>query len=327
MNIRALVLYPKHGLANRLRALASAWILADYTGRQLFVNWDPSKECNIEWNELFLNKLERYPFPLSSFQSGINLYDDGNNSEGFCHDMPRSLICNKSDVVAMHTCHNFQVDDTTNEAYNAAKSFFYRSLKPVHEVERTVSEIYTRHFEGSDVVGVHIRRTDLFASTKKDSTLVCPTKLFHETMRNILNDNPKIQFFLATDDKKEEKLVQRLFQYVVIVHEKEAVKRDVRKGMQDALVDWLLLSRTSRIIGSYQSSFSEEAGVVNMIKVEPVLREEELSKTHYKTVFKAYLNTHCEILKKEGPYKYFRYSYIYRKGQIFKWIRNKIYKS
>jgi len=324
MKTKALVLYPKYGLANRLRSSASAKILADYTGRKLFVNWDPSKECNIEWEGLFINKVDRYPSPMSSFQSGVNLYDDANNADGFHRDMPRSLICNESDVVAVHTCLNFRLAEMTEEAYNRAKSIFYRSLQPVPGIEKTVDEIHRLHFEGNEIVGVHIRRRDHFAFTRKDPTLVCPTDLFIHEMTGILETSPGIKFFLTTDDKKEEALVKKAFGDAVTVYEKEFISRDTRKGMRDALIDWLLLSRTSRIIGSYSSSFSEEAAMVNMVNIDSLLREEELSNPHYKTILKAHLKTHWAVLKREGINKYFLYSYNYRKGQISYWIRKKI---
>jgi len=324
MKIQGLVLYPKYGLANRLRALASAKILADYVGRKLFVTWYPSKECNIEWEELFVNKIERYPFPLSSFQAGTDLYDDHNNADDFYWDMPRSLICNNSDVVAVHTCLNFQPEDMTKEAYNSAKSFFYGSLQPVHDVERTVRDIYKCHFERNEIVGVHIRRTDHLFFIQKDPRLVCPTDMFIEVMGNILKNNSKIKFFLATDDKKEENRISHIFRDALIVYKKEVVNRDTKKGMHDALIDWLLLSKTSMIISSYSSSFSEEAAMVNMIKNDSILRAEELSKTHYKTSFKAHLRTHWEVLESAGFKKYVLYSYKYRRGQFINWIRKKI---
>ncbi len=324
MKTQGLVLYPKNGLANRLRALASAKILADYAGRKLFVNWYPSEECNSEWEDLFVNKIERYPFPLSSFQAGINLYDDHNNTDGFCSDMPRTLICNNSDVVAVHTCLNFQPEEMAKEAYRSAKSFFYRSLQPVHNVERTVSDIYKCHFERNEIVGVHIRRTDHLFFIQKDPRLVCPTDMFIEAMGDVLKNNAKIKFFLATDDKKEEKRIRHIFGDAVIVYKKEVINRDTKKGMHDALIDWLLLSKTSRIISSYSSSFSEEAAMVNMIKNDSILRAEELSKIHYKTSFKAHIRTHWEILDNEGFKKYVLYSYNYRRVQFIHWIRKKM---
>ena len=230
----------------------------------------------------------------------------------------------ESDLVAVHTCRNFQPEEMTNEAYEEAKSLFYRNLRPVDTVQKTISDIRKRYFDGHDVIGVHIRRKDHLNFLKKDHRLVCPTKLFVEAMENILHANPETKFFLATDDEEEEKLIRRLFPDAVIVYEKGGSGRNTTKGMQDALVDWVLLSKTSRIIASYASSFSQEAGVVNRIKTDVIVREEELSKTHFKMrFFTEFFKTHYRILKEEGIRQYFRYSYNYRKGQIINWSRKK----
>ena len=94
--------------------------------------------------------------------------------------------------------------------------------------------------------------------------------------------------------------------------------------MQDALVDWVLLSKTSRIIASYASSFSQEAALVNRIKTDVIVREEELSKTHFAIrFFTEFFKTHYRVLKEEGIKQYLLYSYNYRKGQIFNWRRKK----
>ncbi|MFA6055185.1 MAG: hypothetical protein WC769_07430 [Thermodesulfovibrionales bacterium] len=296
--MKSLVIYPKNGLANRLRALASAGILAECTGRNLFANWIPSKECNVEWNELFLNQLESHPLPLSSFEVGINLYDDSVIPMSWYRDIPRLSVCDESCLVAVHTCRNFQPEEMTNEGNEKAKSLFYRNLRPVDAVRKAISDIQKRYFDGRDVIGVHIRRKDHLTFLKKDHRLVCPTKLFVEAMENILHANPETKFFLATDDQREEKHIRRLFPDKIIVYEKEGFGRNTTKGIQDALVDWVLLSKTSRIIASYASSFSQEAGVVNRIKTDVILREEELSKTHFKMLFTECFKKHYRALKK-----------------------------
>ncbi len=213
----------------------------------------------------------------------------------------------------------------TNEAYEEAKSLFYRNLRPVDTVQKTISDMQKRYFDGCDVIGVHIRRKDHLTFLKKDHRLVCPTKLFVEAMENILHANPETKFFLATDDEKEEKLIRRLFPDAVIVYEKEGSSRNTTKGMQDALVDWLLLSKTSRIIAPYASSFSEEASAVNRIKTEVVVREDELSKKHFKMRFTEFFKTHYGVLQKKGIKQYFRHSYNYRKGQIFQLEQKKAF--
>ena len=322
--MKSLVVYPKCGLANRLRAVASASILAECTGRTLFVNWSRSGECNVEWEELFLNQIEKHPFPPSSFKIGVDLYDDIIIPMSLYRETPRLALRGESDLVAVHTCRNFRPEEMTNEAHEEAKSLFYRKLRPIDTVQKTISDIQKRYFDGHDVIGVHIRRKDHLNFLKKDHRLVSPTGLFLEAMENILHANPATKFFLATDDEHEENLIRRLFHNAVIVHEKGGSGRNTTKGMQDALVDWVLLSKTSRIIASYASSFSQEARVVNRIKTDMIVREEELSKTHFKMrFFTEFFKTHYRILREEGIKQYFRYSYNYRKGQIINWSRKK----
>jgi len=322
--LKLLVLYPQYGLANRLRAIASAKILADYSGRKLYVNWTPDSQCNIGWEGLFINRLDPYPSPLSAFQKDVDLYDDYKKVDEFYWDMPQSLMGNTSDVIAVSACCNFQPKEMTLETYTVLKSLFYKSLQPVDSIQRTVSDMYKRYFEGHEVVGVHIRRTEHLHRKKKDPRLVSPTTLFIEAMEKVLRHNPDARFFLSTDDKKEEKTMRQLFKMAVIIYEKETVSRYTKKGMQDALIDWLLLSRTSKIIRSFTSSFSEEAAVVNMTKNESILREEELSRIHYGTWLKVQMKSHYRVMKEEGYRKYILYSYKYRKGQALSWIRKKL---
>jgi hypothetical protein len=322
--MKSLVVYPKNGLANRLRALASASILAECTGRSLFVNWIPSKECNVEWGELFLNQWESRPLPLSVFRVGIDLYDDTVIPMSWYVDAPRLAVRDESSLVAVHTCRNFQPEQMTNEAYEEAKSLFYKTLCPVDLVQQSINDIQRRYFDGHTIIGVHIRRKDHLTFLKKDHRLVCPTELFIDEMKKILRVDPETKFFLATDDGQEEKRIRQFFQGAVIVYEKEQLGRNTIRGMQDALVDWVLLSKTSRMIASYASSFSQEAALVNRIKTDVIVREEELSKTHFRTrFFTQFFKTHYRVLKEEGITQYFRYSYNYRKEQIINWTRNK----
>jgi hypothetical protein len=315
--MKTLVVYPQYGLANRLRAIASAKILADHTGRRLIINWVPcERECNVRWVELFMNQVERYPLPLSGFQPGVNFYDD-TGKPGFYWDMPHSLVQNKSDVVALRTFRNIRPKWMTEGAFKRSKSLFYKSLKPVSAVQEAVSDIEDRYFRNNHVIGIHMRRTDHFSwNSRQDPGSVSPTELFIRRMRRILKDNSKTKFFLSTDDKNEEKVIKNLFPDAVIVYEKDAMSRLTRKGMQDALIDWLLLSKTCTIIGSYRSSFNEEAGIVHMTKVETI------SKRAIFLNFKAY----HKLVKTEGLEKVLLYSYYYRKQKLLDLIKKKLNK-
>jgi len=321
--MESLIVYPQHGLANRLRALVSAKILAEYTGRKLFVNWVPSRECNVEWQELFLDRFERCPLPLSRFRVGINLYDDSVIPISLSQYAPRLSIYDQPDQIAVHTCRNFRPENMSNEAYADAKSFFYKKLRPVAVVEKTVEDIEKQCFEACNVIGVHIRRSDHLIFLKRDHRLVCPTSMFIQTMDNILHTKPETRFFLATDDKREETQIRRLFPGAVIVQEKEKISRNTAEGMREALVDWILLSKTSRIIASYASSFSLEAGAVDRIETDIIVREDALSKRHFRPFLAQSIKTHYRVLKEKGVKEYFLCSYNYRKKQLLDRLRDK----
>jgi len=51
--------------------------------------------------------------------------------------------------------------------------------------------------------------------------------------------------------------------------------------------------------------------------------ETELDHTSYRKA-KIFLKTHYRILKDEGLKRYLQYSYHYRKGQVFDWIKKNL---
>ena len=95
----------------------------------------------------------------------------------------------------------------------------------------------------------------------------------------------RAKFFLATDDEREKKLIKQIFPDAVIVYQKKGSGRNTTRGMQDALVDWVLLWKTSRIIASYTSSFSQEAALVNRIKTDVIVRKKNSLKHTSRYVF------------------------------------------
>jgi hypothetical protein len=313
---KSLLVYTQNGLANRLRVLASASIMAEWMGRKLLLNWTPSEACNVLWEELFVNQFDRCTMPLSKFRAGIDLYDNYLIPKTLYGDYPQLSIRNDADMIALNTCYNFKPEGMTNEAYQLEKSLFYRNLRPLENIKTAVNDIQRRYFDGHNVIGIHIRRNDHLSFLRKDHQLVCPTKMFAQAIENIMIEDPETKIFLATDDKQEEKFFRQLFHNAVIVYKKEEVKRNTRKGMQDALIDWLLLAKTSMIIASYSSSFSEEASVVNRIKKHVIVKEDELSKTHFKA--------HYRVLKNDGIRKYCLFFYNYRIRQIGNWCRIKL---
>lgn len=262
---QALVVLPRAGLANRLRALASAHIMAEVTGRKLYVNWESHpRDCNAAWRDLFAYQFPQYFLPALFTSDGLHkdvkLYDDWEALEF----RPTDIVADRQKVILLRSSSWFKPNDISDEVYRAKKSQFYRSLRPIQSILAAVGKIEEAYFQSHEVIGVHIRRKDLMPPGGS-SWEVSPTYLFIHEMQKAVSRNSDVRFFLATDDRDEKLALKRLFGKRIIIREKADLQRSNTKAIQDALIDWLLLSKTSLIIGSHWSSFSIESAEVNRI--------------------------------------------------------------
>ena len=112
------------------------------------------------------------------------------------------------------------------------------------------------------LVGVHIRRGD-----HQKARTFSPLEAFIEAMRA---EPPDTLFIVATDDKKEKEALLATFGAERLHFPAQVLTRASPKGMQDALLDFLALSRTQKILASYGSSFSELAAAYGAIPLHVV---------------------------------------------------------
>lgn len=110
---------------------------------------------------------------------------------------------------------------------------------------------------GEYMVGVHIRRTDHTVSRA-----VSTTERFMALMTDEVVRQPRVSFFLATDDPDEEATLMQVFPNRIITYRKRTIDRNTTEGIQDALVDLYCLARTRRILGTVGSTFSRAAATL-----------------------------------------------------------------
>jgi hypothetical protein len=151
---------------------------------------------------------------------------------------------------------------------NAQEGSFLRSLRPKETIRKQVSR-----YPSEGTVGVHIRRIDEskpsvdfpdFAKKFHDTTL----DLFKEAMSKELERERGTRFFLATNKEEIEQKFIGEFGDAVRIHNKSSYSREDPRGIQDALVDLIALSRTTRIIGTKSSSFGQLAAQIGRIKID-----------------------------------------------------------
>lgn len=239
------------------------------TGRHFQICWPATDNCGARFGNLFDNEYDEISESQLEKISSQRVYSDSINpktkkvvllNNGISRD-------DRADNMIIHSCGYVAFSDEgvdnwfppPPDWYLDEVSCWYRRLRPCPEivarVERIAStfDIYT--------IGVHIRRTDHL-----DAIGGSPLRAFVRRMESTVNDNSRTNFFLATDCPNVQSTMRQQFEDRIVVsppsHQSnkpnELSCRATVRGMQDALVELLLLARTSHILGSYLSSFSHD---------------------------------------------------------------------
>lgn len=111
-------------------------------------------------------------------------------------------------------------------------------------------------------ISVHIRRTDHAKAIARS-----PEDLFVQAMDSY---GTEAKFFLATDDAEVESRLRRRYGQRLLTQPKRTLSRNDPDGIEDALLDLLMLSQGSEVLGSYKSSFSAMASHFRCIPLHVV---------------------------------------------------------
>ena len=103
-------------------------------------------------------------------------------------------------------------------------------------------------------IGLHIRRTDNQASIDAS-----PVELFFDVVDRELAEHDDLHVYLATDDEPTKTFFRQRYGSDRIQTAPSQATRDSVAGIREALIEMLLLARTSHVYGSAGSTFSEIA--------------------------------------------------------------------
>lgn len=277
---RRITLIPVGGLANRMKAIDAAVALAREAEAHLHIIWFKDKGLNCRFDQLF-EPLDIKNVTLKEATWRDKLIFDRPRKKNF--HVPRIFqrILFDACIYEQEATQLFyqQFDYLSwikekNNAYIASCVYFYpQTLYPLFRIFRPNKAIgeqidaCCRKFT-STTIGIHIRRTDNVGSITNS-----PTELFIGRMNDEIGKDNQCRFYLATDSEEEKKRLKAIFGERVITSPRAADRNSIG-GMQDALAELYILSRTNKILGSIQSSYSETAAQISGI--------------------------HCELLKKEA---------------------------
>lgn len=268
------MIYPDAGLGNRLYCLYSGLYWKKKLRIEISILWEIEYACCISFNRLFrdipntnvktvytlsvrgrhglksamgkiyINALRKSPFYYSSEKTG-ELYKDVGEAGIEKILTENKDFCIKSNSPFADMTHLAEVVDM---------------IKPAEDIERRVNETMNK-YTGKEVIGIHIRRTD-----NRNAIENSPLESFVLCMKKLQDVNPNIIFYVATDDEEVEKNIKQRFPVIKHNYFYEGKSRKTERGMKDAYVDMLCLSRCKIIYGSYGSSFSQLASLIGGIE-------------------------------------------------------------
>lgn len=255
-----IVIQPREGLCNRMRAVDSAIALAEKFDKKLNVIWLLTYECNCKFQDLFIvpkkiNKLIQFKAvkPLGVFYKASHLYYSY-YKHYHCFDQKgiEARIDQKEDLEEL-SMHNNVFISTFSQFY--ASPPLFKSFVPRKHLQEIINT-----YEVKNMIGVHIRRIENI-----QSVTYSPLERFVECMNEEIKRDNDIKFFVSTDDFKVEEYLRNLFKHRILTHRKKSLDRNSKLGIQDALIDLYCLANCSKLIGSYWSSFTDTAWQINGI--------------------------------------------------------------
>ena len=139
-------------------------------------------------------------------------------------------------------------------------------LRPVKQIRQKIDAVKSR-MDKKHVIGVHIRHQNREAHFHNN-----PIESFIDCMRYEISKNHKTQFFVATDSPSMKTILRNIFPDRIIDYSAECGRSSLQQ-IQDAVVDLYALGNTNKIIGTYGSTFSLQAALINNLPLQFVEKD------------------------------------------------------
>lgn len=258
-----IILEPRAGLCNRLRAIDSTVNLAKDTNNTVEVRWRMDEECYCKLSDLFdipesIIHLEESEWSkprqiIEKIKMAIHLLGYGNyfESKGVrAINTQNTKLWNKllkAPTTYIRTCHDYYNNSTPLDLFT-----------PKPHVQAQIDQYTNKH-----AIGIHFRGTDNVKALS-----ISPVEAFISLMEEEIKKDSACNFFLATDEPGVEALLRETFPERIHSHKKRSLDRNNPIAIEDAVVDLYALGNCKKIIGSHVSSFSEFAAAIHDIELQ-----------------------------------------------------------
>ena len=268
----SLLFVPSGGLANRMRAVASAFELCKKVDSTLQVVWFQDWALHAPFRSIF----EETPLVAvrEATLTDLLIYDRARRRNLWLPALPQKIRFSrhiKEQMVTPLKQQKFDFEQwaSGHRCYMSCYQVFgdvpdstYATLfHPVREVMEVVDN--NRSKFSAHTIGLHIRRTDNAESIAKS-----PTSLFIDIVKRHIELHDDTRVFLATDSNGVKQELCQLFGEHIIPPPTEEARRDSISGIRGGVADMWTLAATQIIYGSAGSSFSPMAASIGGTPLE-----------------------------------------------------------
>lgn len=278
------LVYPQSGYANRLQAIASSALLAEWLGGRLWVCWEHQQVAAATAEQVFDpafvathvvgadEALERWGVRRGDIPLYLTVDADrhrvllAGHDRGEQHFMPalRSVLDDGSprDLIVVVAGGKFTLDggavlsDQQRREFDERRGAYYRALDLHPDIESRVEEVVAGR---GPFLGLHLRYSDR-------STQAPMRRRIAPALRRLSDERGLHDLFVASDTPGERDRWHRRAEGLGLhpwsADPGDLPRSDPRSAL-GALVDWRILGRSQGMVYFAESSFAEEASVAS----------------------------------------------------------------
>lgn len=265
-----ITLIPVGGLANRMRAIASAVELSRICDCRLNVYWFRDMGLNARFSDIFCSYSDADVRIIDETFLNIILYDRPRRHNLWLSLLPQKLLFSK--CIYEDKVKKFCNDLSSFKVFVTKGNLYIASCYPLIEYDNCLlSDLFKPHdticgkvesrISGmSDYkIGVHIRRTDNIVSISSS-----PDELFYSAIDEEIHKNPSVTIYLATDSDNVKKEFKVRYGDRLFASDSVSCRKSFA-GISEAVAEMYTLSKMNKIYGSWGSTYSEVAAALGDI--------------------------------------------------------------
>eukprot|EP00889_Picochlorum_renovo_P006313 jgi/Picre1/33343/NNA_008667.t1 len=274
---RVLILHAMHGLGNRLRALGSALAAAEVHQFALVLIWPIDEHIQAPFEDLFIKPQlvhEIWRAPRIDYENFA--FGEVVHSVDYMNEQRSSFIPGNSMITYIRSAYVLNLYGVSDEMINQ----HLRALSPSFKVQEILDCI--RQPKGDmPMLGIHIRKAGIMQETPNLSKTEYSATgtayiegfrkmtgdalhLYEEKVIQIMQDSPNMWVYLSNDSPVESSFLSGVPHISLSV----TCQSRATQCIQFAVADLLMLGRSTILLGSFWSSFTEVAS--RIAGVQPI---------------------------------------------------------